>query len=189
MQPQPPPEPPADSSWVNFGPPMPPKRRHTVRNILLIVGGLLLVAIVTTATLAGTDNSKSSSATTAPRFTPTEPYGPAEQTTSVYSPPVPKYIVPTKRDFRITLKVTKQDCFGEAGCNVTYEPKLEQLSLGDFDPSVTYDVTYEVRGSDDGAHIDTLQVTGTKYESSEGFAGTANENAKLTAVITSVEAE
>ena len=100
-----------------------------------------------------------------------------------------RYTTPTKRDFRITLKILTKDCFGDAGCNLTYRPQLTNLSWVDFDPSITYDVTYEVRGGQDGAQLDTLQVTGSQYQSSEGAASTATSAAKLTAVIISVNAE
>lgn len=178
------------STWGTWAPPPPPpppqRKRHRLRTVLLIAGFLLMIAIVTAIINTGTKTSGSGH-TQAPSISSSAPA--VADTSSVYSPPVPKYVAPTKSDFKITLKVVTQDCFGDAGCVVTYEPKLQQLSLGDFDPSVTYDVTYEVRGDQNGPQIDTLQVTGSKYSSSEGTAQTSSSGVQLRAVITDVEAE
>jgi hypothetical protein len=156
---------------------------------MITVGVLIIVGIIAGA-LAGTSN-KTTNKTTPPAHAVSVTPSPAAPATTpeVYSPPSPKYVVPTKRDLKITLKILTQDCFGDAGCNVSYRPQLTQLSVGDFDPSITYDVTYEVRGVEDGPQIDTMQMTGSKYESSEGFASTASSGSRLSAVITSIDAE
>jgi hypothetical protein len=169
--------------------PPPPRKRHRLRTwTLAIVGGLIAVAVI--AAIASSGDKPARKTTPPVHAVSVAPTSAAPVTTpEVYSPPTPKYVVPTKRSIKITLKILTKECFGDAGCNVSYRPQLEQLTLGDFDPSITYDVTYEVRGVEDGPQIDTLQMTGSQYESSEGFAQTTSSGAKLTAVITSVEAE
>src|SRR6266568_1923647 len=50
----------------------------------------------------------------------------------------PAYVTPKKGDFQVTLKVLSKECFGSAGCNVTYRAKLSQsLPTGALDPDVT----------------------------------------------------
>jgi hypothetical protein len=101
-------------------------------------------------------------------------------------PPTPPAYTATASDFTITLKVKARDCFGDAGCNVTYEPQLTIVGA-QVDQDGSYSITYEVRGGTDGAQVDTLEVDGGQYTSSEGFAQTARASSKLTAVITDVE--
>lgn len=107
----------------------------------------------------------------------------AEPTTD--APSQPAY-TPTVKDFTIALKVKSLECFGDAGCNVTYEPKLTIVGP-QVDEQGSYEITYEVRGGEDGATIDTIDVEAGQYTASEGIAQTARRSSKLTAVITDVE--
>lgn len=102
----------------------------------------------------------------------------------VYETTTPTY-TPTAADFKITLKVKSKDCFGSAGCNVVYEPQLTIVG-GEVDQNGTYEITYEVRGGQDGSSIDTLDVSGGQYSASENLVQTAGQAVKLTAVITEV---
>lgn len=110
------------------------------------------------------------------------------------APPIddsPSYATPDKTDFTVTLKILSKECFGSAGCNITYRPELAIGVLdGDLDPSITYDVTYVVKGGDSGPVIATLTVTGDQYEQpSQEVISTASQSKKLVATVTDVEPE
>lgn len=79
---------------------------------------------------------------------------PTTTTTAPYDDPRPE-------DFTIEVIVLSESCFGSAGCNVTYE--IEVGWLLHLDPSMTYQLTYEVTGSEYGTSTDTVEITGEEY--------------------------
>lgn len=108
-------------------------------------------------------------------------------TTTTPPPPDLGGYTPTVRDFKVAVKVTEKDCFGSAGCLVTYTINLAYTGAETLDPSTSYDVTYEVRGPEDGPSIDTLTVTGGEYDvPSDNTVTTPSSATKLTAVVTDV---
>lgn len=119
---------------------------------------------------------------------------PAENASGKDKPAEPKpepapvvYDDPTASDFQITFKVKSKECFGYGiGCNIEAEPELSIADSARFDPSVTYDVTYEVAGGDYDT-IDTIRVTGDEYEFSPLYVSTGSKGAKLKAKIVDVE--
>lgn len=178
-------------------PPMPPqpqpqpKRRHTGR---WIAAGVVLAAVIAggaTAASNGNGGAVHRTGTAIPSTTsaPT-PTSASDANTVVATNPEPAYVKPTARDFTIKLKILTKDCFGSAGCNVTYRPELVmKLAAGSLDPTITYDITYELRGGDD-AQTGTIYATGDSYEGpQEQIAGTSGQGVRLSAVITDVEAE
>lgn len=172
-------------------PSKPPSKRHWVRWTLIGVVAVAIAAGVGTAASGGKKHT-----TTKPAHTTTATPAAATTTPPTIQPPIiepagPVYVTLSKTNVTVTLKILTKDCFGDAGCNVTYRPVLTQLvPAGSFDPTVTYDVTYQVRGGSDGAQVDTLYVTGDKYESpSDGIAQTGSSGVNLTAVVTAVEAQ
>lgn len=173
-----------------FNPPAPPppkRNRHWLRWTLLAIAALAVAGGAGTAANSG--NAKHTTHTAVPSPSATVSVAPVEQTTSV--DPGPVYTTPTAATFTITLKILTKDCFDTAGCNVTYRPQLAMnVPAGSLDPSVTYDVSYVIRGGSSGAQADTIFVTGDQYRApDQGFAQTATEGAKLTAAVTAVEAE
>lgn len=91
---------------------------------------------------------------------------------------VAEFDTPAAGDFTLTARTLEQECFGSAGCLVTF-----QIDAGwtlNLDPGVTYEVTYEVQGADD-PYINTLEVQGDEYwvEESE-MVGTPSSESKLT---------
>jgi hypothetical protein len=170
----------------------PKKKRHTVRTIAIVAGALIVVGAVAGALGGGGKK------TAAP---PAHTTSIAASTTSAAAiqPPIieqpsdtaPAYVTPKKGDFTVTLKVLSKECFGSAGCNVTYRTKLSQsLPTGALDPDVTYDLTYVVHGDDSGPQTETMYITGDQYEQpSEGFASTPTSGTKLTVTVTKLEAE
>lgn len=98
----------------------------------------------------------------------------------------PTYATPAAGDFTVTVKILEKQCFGSAGCNITY--RIDPEYVGDqLDPAVTWLVTYEVHGVEDGPQINTFEVTGSEaaFEAEEN-ASTASTRAKLTVKVTEV---
>lgn len=109
------------------------------------------------------DNPACTAAATNPTTTATAPYDD-----------------PRPEDFTIEVIVLSESCFGSAGCNVTYE--IEVGWLVRLDPSVTYQLTYEVTGSEYGTSIDTVEITGEEYVPPfEAITSTPNADVDLTA--------
>lgn len=98
----------------------------------------------------------------------------------------PDYATPTPADFKVTVKILERECFGSAGCNLSYRID-PQYSGAPLDPSVTWLVTYEVHGVEDGPIINTFEVTGDQASfDSEENAGVKTSKSKLTVKVTDV---
>jgi hypothetical protein len=94
--------------------------------------------------------------------------------------------VPVPADFTLTPVVTRKQCFGSAGCNVSYTMDVAYNSLEPLDEHADYAVTFEVRGGESVA-IDTIELSGDgSYMDRENFTSTPNEGAVLSVVVTSV---
>lgn len=97
------------------------------------------------------------------------------------------YATPTPKDFTLTIKTTEKECFGSAGCNITFHVTLKQVTSANFDPSKTYELTYDVQGGED-PYTHTLEITGDKYSTDDKeYISTKSSKSVLKAVITSVE--
>lgn len=92
----------------------------------------------------------------------------------------------TVKDVELKVKTTEKQCFGSAGCNVSYEVKAEWPAdkIGDR----ACDVTYEVTGLDD-PQINTLVIVDpTHYEHDTTETGqTPRSSSKLKAKATEVD--
>jgi hypothetical protein len=87
---------------------------------------------------------------------------------------------------KLTPKVTDKQCFGSAGCNVSI--KVEMAYNGpDLSEDETFEVTYEVKGGEDGPIIGTFEVTGKTYSEQEESLSTRSKNTKLSIKVTDVE--
>jgi hypothetical protein len=103
-----------------------------------------------------------------------------------HTSPGPSYDEPQPSDFELNVKVLQKENFGEAGSNVTF--RIEAAWDKTYHPSKTYEVTYEVRGTEGGPMINTFTVTGDRYETTkEELAQTPSTSTKLTARVTDVE--
>ncbi|MFC0506666.1 hypothetical protein [Micromonospora costi] len=162
-----------------------------------IVGGGVLVLLLCLgaggALLATTDDGETAKQSRAASpATPTAPVATAAPTTAVAAPtttepaPLPVYATPTKNDFKLKVKILRKQCFGSAGCNVTYRIDVTYTGDGDLDPSKTYEVTYQVKGAEDPI-INTFEVTGDSASvQEEEMASTKRSGDKLTAAVTDV---
>jgi hypothetical protein len=89
-------------------------------------------------------------------------------------------------DIRLTPKVTDKQCFGSAGCNVTI--KVDMAYGGaDLSADDTWEVTYEVKGGEDGPIIGTFEITGDQYTVNEESLSTRSRSTKVTIKVTDVE--
>ncbi|MEV4198496.1 hypothetical protein [Micromonospora globbae] len=162
-----------------------------------IVGAAALVLLLCFggcgALLAATDDGeKARPGSAALSASPTASATTAAPTTAAPAPtttppaPLPVYTTPTKNDFKLKVKVLRKQCFGSAGCNVTYRIDVTYTGDGDLDPSKTYEVTYQVKGAEDPI-INTFEVTGDSASvQQEEMASTRRSGDKLTAVVTDV---
>ncbi|NED96425.1 hypothetical protein G1H11_14035 [Phytoactinopolyspora alkaliphila] len=99
--------------------------------------------------------------------------------------PEPDAYEPTVDDFELDVKTLEKQCFGSAGCNVTF--RIEVAYGGEpLDPDTTYEVIYEIEGGDD-PKINTLTITGDSYRVDETERiGTPSSDSELVAIVTSV---
>jgi hypothetical protein len=96
----------------------------------------------------------------------------------------PVTVAPKPSDFTMTVKTTKKQCFGTAGCNVTYHVEVSSSYIGA--PDKEWLITYEVRGGED-VSINSFTYTGTKYtRDQEEFVQVPSSKSKLTAKATEV---
>ncbi len=169
----PPVQPPARGWWQRY--------RHWILYPVVAIAGVSIGAL----SAQPSTNGPASSPTVT--VTPAQPAA-ATTTTTEPEPSTPSYATPQAKDFHLTVKVREKQCFGSAGCNVTY--RIDASWDKTFDPSVTYDVTYEVRGGEDGPVVATMTVTGDSYErSSEDMVSTRSAKTKMSAVVTRIETQ
>ncbi|MGW2921000.1 hypothetical protein ACWDBF_24460 [Streptomyces angustmyceticus] len=126
-------------------------------------------------------SAKSASATSAhaaPSEGPTEATEEAEDT---YNDS------PTAEDFTLSVKTTRKQCFGSAGCNITVEPDLSYAGAMSLDPDKTLSITYEIRGDESGPVIQTMELSdGDRLTYDPVSISTAGRSTTVTAKITDV---
>lgn len=117
-----------------------------------IVGVLAVLALAgCSASTKGTPASSTPATSDTPNIVGTAQPG----TPIVDTPTVQPDLAPS--DFTITVKITKQDCFGSAGCIIVYQ--INPQYMGPVDVSTgTWDVTYTVTGGD-SPQINTFTMT------------------------------
>ncbi|MEH0985739.1 hypothetical protein [Micromonospora sp. CPCC 205556] len=158
------------------------------------VGGLALVIAlccggVGITALAGSDAEPAAQASAAPSSPPSTSApttaAPTTAAATTAAPTTAAYEAPTKKDFKLAVKVLRKKCFGSAGCNISYRIDVTYTGTG-LDPANTYEVTYEVRGGEDPM-VNTFEVTGdTASVQQEEDGSTRRSRDKLTAVVTDV---
>ena len=184
---QPTPQPP------NF-PTQPPPQQPKKNRLPLIIGGAVALVVVIVATVIGTlaltGRSGQTSAAAAQQQPATQPttdqdvFGedlPDAPTTEPTTGPTP-----TVKDFALTPKVTDKNCFGDAGCSVEFQVKLEYVGplLSESD---TWLVTYQVTGVEDSPMIGSLELTGDTYQMPTESASTKSSKSKILIKVTDVE--
>lgn len=147
----------------------------------LLIGGAIGAAAVSTkkddkpnANANAATSSQSAAASSVP-FTPEAdptPTPPPELSTS---------------DFSIKLKLKSKECFGDAGCNVSYSVRLTYVGVGAV-PDGSYEISYRVTGPSDGAQLGTVSLDNGQVEIPTEIASTDSSSTQLRAKITQVEA-
>lgn len=90
------------------------------------------------------------------------------------------------RDFTIKVKIRTKECFGSAGCIVTYQIDPSYEGMADVS-SGSYDITYKVTGANDPI-INTMTLEdGTFSFDQEEDTQTPSASSVLKAKVTSVE--
>lgn len=169
---------------IPAGPP-PPKRRPLWP--WLVAFALLGVCLL--AVLFSAGNYKPGSAPPAPPTATDEAWRHATVTPTtdpaVAAPAVETPVLKAS-DLKLTPKITDKQCFGSAGCSVTFKVKVAYSGplLSDQD---TWEVTYQVTGVEDGPMIGSFQVTGDQYQVNEEFASTSSSSKAIVIKVTSVD--
>jgi hypothetical protein len=94
-------------------------------------------------------------------------------------------VLPTPDEFRIDVVVTKKDCYGSAGCNITFEINPTYTGTKSLKNS-SFRVVYNINGGD-SPKVGSFTVTnGTAHYDRSGSISTDSEYAVLTATVTQV---
>lgn len=168
-------------------PAIPPAKKPWYRRTWVIASGtfLLGVALGGTGGSSSASDTKDSSAKNAPSslVDTSEPAAPV-----VEDSPEPEPVVyPVRaRDFTIKVKIRTKECFGSAGCIVTYQIDPSYEGMADL-KSGSYDITYKVTGANDPI-INTMTLEdGTFSFDQEEDTQTPSTSSVLKAKVTSVE--
>jgi hypothetical protein len=150
----------------------------------VIIPAAILALFVIGSAAKGSDKpttpSPAGAATQGAASVPTKP--------PVVEAPAITYDTPKIGDFEVKLKVTSKQCFGSAGCNLQVKTTLSAVGTVSLDPSVTYELTYELLGGESGPIVDTMELTGDQYSGGgTQFLSTPSSGTKIRARITSIE--
>lgn len=167
-------------------PPEPPAVPKKSRTNLVIVGSAVAVIAAVVATGIVVVQSADSGSKPAAASTSSAPA--EEAVTAAEEPaPTPTYAVVDADSFTIDLKTKSRQCFGSAGCNLTVEPNLTYVGIGDIDPDAVYEITYEIRGDESGPVIATAELSNeTSLNYTPSLISTASAGAKVSVEITDV---
>ncbi len=167
---------------------MPAKKKSRAGLIIgLVVAGVLAVCgfgVLVAAVAPDADNS----AEHGERNVVTTPttIGPPPSPT-IYTPPAPAASGLAPKDVKLTVKISKKQCYGDIGCNVNFTTRADwpeaKVASGD-----DCEVTYSVRGLEN-AQVGTMTIhsDGTfSYDRFE-YGSTPSESSKVTATATEVD--
>jgi len=174
-----------------FAPIPPAKKKHTVRNVLLILAaGLVALCGVGTIVAAANGGAKPSPSPTCdvigingcttkqgngggPAVAPTHAAAPAAK------------VKPDPKGFTIGVKTLKKECFGSAGCNITFriDPSYNGTAYTD---TTTWEVVYQVNGGEDPLTNRFTLHGGQASFDEEEFIQTKSSSAVLSAVVVEI---
>jgi hypothetical protein len=102
--------------------------------------------------------------------------------------PDPVYDELTAQDLELSLRTIERDCFGSAGGLETVRINAAMDQSLNLDPDVTWDVTYEIRGDEEGPLIGTFSIyPDGQYDVNDEVVGTPTCNTKITVKIVAVD--
>lgn len=94
---------------------------------------------------------------------------------------------PTADDVKLSIKVYKQECFGSAGCLITFKVKVDVVTPDKWDPNNIYTVTYRITGGKQPL-ISSAEISEGRYRpDSEETIQVPSESSKLKAKVISFE--
>ncbi|WP_091178192.1 hypothetical protein [Microlunatus flavus] len=95
---------------------------------------------------------------------------------------------PKKSDFKLGVKTLSKECFGSAGCNVSFRIKPSYVGSQDLPTSGEIEVTYKITGLQDPVeNTFTVDGEGTITYTKEEDGQTQSKGDKLGAKVTDVE--
>lgn len=188
--------PPTPYRFTPEGPYVPPtfvaphRKKSPVKGIIAVVVGLTLLALCGVGVISAVSAGNATPAGTSNRFL--SPAG--DNPIAKVSDPAPVQTIPaagkilTPADVHLTVQITRQKCFGSAGCNLDFHVTASWPDGIDFTRG-GYQVTYEVAGVEDGPQINTLQIvdTDTYTADTDESASTSSRVKSLKAKVTGVE--
>lgn len=183
--------PPAGAAAPGFTPPPPPRnpggKRPWWRRGFVVAPASFLIGLTIGGGAAAGGEAAVTAAKPATTITVTAPAAePAAAEKTTAPPPADDY-TPKPADFRVSLSVTEKQCFGSAGCNITYRIKPEYVGTNPVPEGKTYTITYQVDGGEDGPKINSFTLeNGTATYDQEELVSVKSAKAKLSAKVTSV---
>jgi hypothetical protein len=166
-----------------------PKAPRNMRKTIVIVSLIVLAAVI--GAVAAGSSKKPAAAATPQGSTPgiTDTTSDTASTDTSVAVPAPIYS-PKPSQFALRVKTLSKQCFGSAGCIVTYRI-VPTYSGPDLDPNSTYEVTYKVVGDESGPQINTFTISeGTKSEvDAEEMASTSSSRTVVKATPTEVSVQ
>jgi hypothetical protein len=176
-------QPPPQNDWT------PPKSKRGP--LPWLIGGLVVLVLVVgglIAALANGGDKPTAGASSAPL--PQDPCGGGicntEPAAATATTPAATH-TPDESDFKLTAKVTSKDCFGSAGCNVTFRPNVSYIGALPLDSDTTWMVVYEISGVEDAPLVANLTIEGDTATFDEQVVSTKSSKSKITLKVTSVE--
>ncbi|CAL9662654.1 hypothetical protein [Streptomyces lavenduligriseus] len=163
--------------------PTPPAPKKSRTNLVIIGSAIAVIAAVVATGVVVVQSSEDGStpAAVVKSSAPAKDVAATEESE-------PTHAEVTAGNFTISLRTTKRQCFGSAGCNVTVEPHL--TFLGDstsIDPNAVYEITYEIHGDASGPVIETAELSDqTSLNYRPSMISTASARTKVSVEITDV---
>jgi hypothetical protein len=202
-----PPDPPAQPPYPQPAP-LPPPPPEVVRQAKQKRFGFLALGI--TALVAGLITLLVSLGISAPRDGGTTTAGPAPTVTKTVTEPAvveggsepneeptpepeprteePAAFDPKPKDFKVGIKVLEKQCFGSAGCSITFRIIPSYVGSQPFPDEGRTEVTYVVTGGeDDITNTFEIDSEGTAHFDEEEFVDTSSSSRKLVAKVTEVD--
>ena len=173
----------------------PEQKRTQNKKTLKVVGGILgalVLTVIVGSAIGGGSKTPTAAATQAPTPSAADQASAAQaqadanaEAQAVADAAAAAAAPPTKADFKLTVKTLSKNCFGSAGCNVTYRVVPTYIGTGD---AKNLEVTYEVLGGDSGATVATFTIdgAGTATYDSANTISTASSATVLKARVTDV---
>ncbi|MFE6886657.1 hypothetical protein [Streptomyces sp. NPDC057694] len=177
--------PPPQPDFPPAAPPEPPTTKRASNAVVIGAAAAIIAAIVGTGlyVVQSRDDSKPAATASSSETPKAEAAAEEEEETGE-----PTFEAPTADDFTMTLKTTKRQCFGSAGCNVTVEPRLTYDGIAEaLDPDAVYEITYEISGDASGTVTETAELSDqTSLNYTPSLISTASASTKVSVEITDV---